>query len=73
MILTVDYLKYFSMPNTNPSKEKDDQRFTDVQTDKRNHEHLRNEKDEITEEDIRNVKTDVSSASEKRKEKETEN
>ncbi|CAN5273168.1 hypothetical protein BH11BAC5_BH11BAC5_21690 [soil metagenome] len=57
------------MATTNTSKEKDDQRFTDVQTDKRNHEHLRNEKDEITEEDIRNVKTNVSTIDENINEK----
>lgn len=49
------------MANSTASKEKDDQRFTDIQTDKRNHEHLRNEKDQITEADIRNVKTDLAS------------
>jgi len=35
-------------------------RYTDDQTDKRNHEHLSNEQDSISEADIRNVKTDES-------------
>lgn len=39
------------------SKEK---RFTDEQTDKRIYEHLTNEHDKISEEDISNVKTDDS-------------
>ena len=34
-------------------------RFTDEQTDKRIHQHLTNENDQITEEDISNIKTDV--------------
>jgi hypothetical protein len=33
-------------------------RYVDEQTDKRMHEHLANEHDEITEEDISNIKTD---------------
>ena len=39
--------------------EGDKKTFFDEQTDKRNHEHLLNEKDEITEEDIRHIITDV--------------
>ncbi|MEO8770677.1 MAG: hypothetical protein ABI402_11345 [Ferruginibacter sp.] len=42
-----------------PTNEDDKKTFIDEQTDKRNHEHLLNEKDEITEEDIRHVLTDV--------------
>ena len=41
------------------NQEDDKKPFNDEQTDRRNHEHLSNEKDEISEEDIRNVKTDV--------------
>lgn len=36
-----------------------DKKFIDQQTDKRVHEILSNEKDEVTESDINNVKTDV--------------
>ncbi len=35
-------------------------KFTDVQTDKRNYEHLTDENDVISEEDINNIKTDES-------------
>ncbi len=41
------------------NQEDDKKAFNDEQTDKRIHEHLSNEKDEITEDDIKNVKTDV--------------
>jgi hypothetical protein len=47
--------------NEGPGKEK---RFVDEQTDKRNYEHLTNENDEISEEDISNVKTDVTDPNE---------
>ncbi|MFT3910776.1 MAG: hypothetical protein QM737_15270 [Ferruginibacter sp.] len=40
------------------NQEDDKKPFSDEQTDKRIHEHLSNEKDEISEDDIRNVKTD---------------
>ncbi|MEO6489222.1 MAG: hypothetical protein ABIO04_04705 [Ferruginibacter sp.] len=39
---------------------KKSRRFTDEQTDKRNHEHLTNEHDEISEDDINNIRTDES-------------
>lgn len=39
-------------------------RFTDPQTDKRIHEHLNNESDQITEQDIKNVRTDVADPNE---------
>ena len=37
----------------------DTPRFSDKQTDKRIHEVLTNEKDEVSEEDINNIRTDV--------------
>ena len=40
----------------NPSTDK---KFIDQQTDRRVHELLLNEKDEVTEQDINNIKTDV--------------
>ena len=40
-------------------------RFVDEETDKRNYEHLTNENDEITDQDIANVKTDVTEMTEK--------
>ena len=48
------------MPKNNslPANEDDKIRYTDQSTDKRIHEHLSNEKDIISEDDIRNVKTD---------------
>ncbi|MEO5893493.1 MAG: hypothetical protein ABIQ31_24785 [Ferruginibacter sp.] len=39
--------------------EQENKKFNDDQTDKRIHEHLANENDSISEEDINNVKTDV--------------
>ncbi|MEJ7610875.1 MAG: hypothetical protein WKF88_06825 [Ferruginibacter sp.] len=41
---------------TDPGKH---ERFKDEQTDKRVHEILGNESDEVTEQDIRNIRTDV--------------
>lgn len=41
------------------NQEEDNKRFVDEQTDKRNYEHLTDESDKITEEDIKNVKTNV--------------
>ena len=44
-------------PNTNnPSAYS--RRYVDTQTDKRMHEHMSNQDDEITEQDISNIKTD---------------
>lgn len=47
------------MPIFNTASETE-KRYTDEQTDNRNHEHLLNEQDSISEADIRNVKTDES-------------
>ena len=46
------------MPENNPG-EQEKKRFNDLSTDKRIHEHLTNEDDIISEDDIRNVKTDA--------------
>ncbi len=43
-----------------PTNNEDKIRFTDQSTDKRIHEHLSNANDIISEDDIRNVKTDES-------------
>lgn len=53
------------MPVNKPiilNQQEDNKRFVDEQTDKRNHEHLSDESDQITEEDIKNVKTNVDQA-----------
>lgn len=44
-------------PNTN-DKSAHSRRYVDTQTDKRMHEHMSNQNDEITEQDISNIKTD---------------
>lgn len=49
------------MPDKKPlAPTNKDRRFIDEQTNKRIHEHLTNESDRVSEEDIRNVKTDFS-------------
>lgn len=44
-------------PNSNDASAHS-RRYVDTQTDKRMHEHMSNEDDEITEQDISNIKTD---------------
>lgn len=45
--------------NLQQSSDEQNQRFTDQHTDDRIHQHLNNKNDEISEEDIRNVRTDI--------------
>ena len=44
--------------------------FTDDETDKRVHKHLQDEKDEITDEDLENIKTDMTPATDEEEKKE---
>ena len=50
--------------NSNNNSNESSHRFTDEQTDKRMHEHIMNEKDVISEDDIRNIKTDMGQSDE---------
>jgi hypothetical protein len=62
-LITIFKVKFDAMSvNKKKSQKHEDAKkaFFDEETDKRNHEHLLNEKDEITEEDIRHVRTDIS-------------
>lgn len=54
------------MPADKPkilNQEDGPKRFVDEETDKRNYEHITNENDQITHEDIANIKTDVTEMS----------
>ena len=50
-----------SLPETNPQSTEPSKPF-DAQTDRRIHEHLSNEHDVISEDDIRNIKTSIEGA-----------